>query len=656
MNPKALDAEIKRGISLQNEGKWLEAEKIYSQLCKVVPRSFDVLHLAGLANFRLRNPEKALLQLKKASEINPTSRVIFISLGLNYFAWGKLEEAKASFEKSVALEPNNPEALLELGKLAWRQGNITDAITVLEHAVTLKPIYAESFEVLGALYTKTDGYKKGELYARKALEIDPNRHIALCNLGICVLYQGNISEAALYLYKAVELEPTLAQGWSALGFALQKAHRLSHASIAYKHAISLDPYNYEAHSNFLYTKLFNPFNALERKEAYRFFGEKIEDKITQAEYSPHGSDPLKRLKVGFVSADFRRHSVSYFLLPILKHLPKDKFSIYLYYNDNVIDAITETYQKICDKWTVIQGLTDDIAEQMIRADALDFVFDLAGHTGFNRLPLLAKRLAPIQIAYLGYPETTGLRAIDYRFVDSSSDPIGRADELFTEKLVRFSTCAWNYLPREDVPEVGEDRTGPLVFGCFNNIEKITDSSLLSWSTLLKAVPESKLVFKAEGFKSNALLERFKQRLARCNIPAERVVLWPRMVTYEEHMESYATIDVALDTYPYNGTTTTCEALLMGVPVITVEGDIHLSRVGVSLLKAVGHPEWIASTSEDMLVRAVTTALNRPRTKAMRQTLRAEFKASIICNNEEQSKRFAAALITLWETWCKPAKM
>jgi predicted O-linked N-acetylglucosamine transferase (SPINDLY family) len=129
-----------------------------------------------------------------------------------------------------------------------------------------------------------------------------------------------------------------------------------------------------------------------------------------------------------------------------------------------------------------------------------------------------------------------------------------------------------------------------------------------------------------------------------------------MVTYEEHMESYATIDVALDTYPYNGTTTTCEALLMGVPVITVEGDIHLSRVGVSLLKAVGHPEWIASTSEDMLVRAVTTALNRPRTKAMRQTLRAEFKASIICNNEEQSKRFAAALITLWETWCKPAKM
>ena len=651
MNPKAISLELNRGIALQNEGKWLEAEKIYSRLCKHVPRNFELLHLCGLANMRLGAFQKSIDELNKAKEVNPKSRIIFISIGLTYLAWGKLTEAKQSFEKSLELEPNNPEVLLELGKLAWREGELKKAAELLEYGITLKPLYAESFEVLGALYTKLDGYKKGEFYARKALELEPNRPVALCNLGICVLYQGNISEAASYLYKAVEIEPKLAQGWSALGFALQKAHRLSHASVAYKHAIQLDPYNYEAHSNYLYSKLFSEFEDKQRLEAYRTFGEKIREKIAENSFQGHSKEKGKRLRLGFVSPDFRNHSVSYFLIPMLENLAADRFSIYLYYNDSVIDTVTERYKAIATKFTTIQGILDDVCEKLILGDNLDILFDLAGHTGFNRLPLIAKRLAPIQIAYLGYPETTGLSALDYRFVDSYTDPVGRADEMFTEKLVRFSSCAWNYLSKLDLPDLGSDRTGPIVFGCFNNIEKVTDSTLLNWSILLKAIPESKIVFKAEGFKSNALLERFKLRLTTCEIPEHRVELWPRTATYNDHMAGYNQVDIALDTSPYNGTTTTCEALLMGVPVITLAGDLHISRVGVSLLTAIGHPEWIANNVNDYLQCAALTAQTRPRTKAMRETLSSEFKSSIICQNKEQSKRFSEALTQLWITWC-----
>jgi predicted O-linked N-acetylglucosamine transferase (SPINDLY family) len=292
-------------------------------------------------------------------------------------------------------------------------------------------------------------------------------------------------------------------------------------------------------------------------------------------------------------------------------------------------------------------------EAVLRQDRLDILVDLAGHTELNRLVLFARRLAPVQATYLGYPDTTGLRSMDYRLVDEITDPAGRADPFCTEQLVRFAPTAWCYAPPQaPEPSPRPSTLGrPVTFGCFNNFAKVTDESLRAWGQILAAIPGSRLLLKGHGLGAPVLQAEVRRRLEAARIDARRVELLERIESQAEHLAAYARMDVALDTFPYHGTTTTCEALWMGVPVVTLAGDRHASRVGVSLLSAIGRPAWVARDWRDYARIAVELVGTPGQLAAESPILRDAMLRSPLMDRAGQATRFGAALRSMWRNRC-----
>jgi predicted O-linked N-acetylglucosamine transferase (SPINDLY family) len=280
--------------------------------------------------------------------------------------------------------------------------------------------------------------------------------------------------------------------------------------------------------------------------------------------------------------------------------------------------------------------------------------DLAGHTASNRLPAFARRIAPVQISYLGYPNTTGLQQMDYRLTDAVCDPEDGNTAWHSEQLVRFAPTAWAYAPPADAPPViakpteGEDR--PVTFGCFNNFAKVSDATLQGWAGLLAAVPHSRLLLKAHGLDEEALQGQLRTRFSVHGLDPHRIDLMDRVPSRQAHLDLYSRVDVALDTYPYHGTTTTCEALWMGVPVVTLWGEHHAARVGGSLLKAINRPEWIATDWADYARIAADLAQDCELRAHLRTNLRSEMQSSPLLDHAEQAKRFGKALRDCWQDW------
>lgn len=355
--------------------------------------------------------------------------------------------------------------------------------------------------------------------------------------------------------------------------------------------------------------------------------------------------------MGFLSADLRQHSVAYFLEPILAHLDAEQVEVCLYHDHVQVDAMSERLRARAARWRHVAGQSDSTVAAIITNDAPDILIDLAGHTGLNRLPLFARRLAPVQATYLGYPDTTGVKTMDFRLVDAVTDPEGEAEQYHTERLLRFAPTAWSFAPPAAAPEVASVQCttgGEVTFGCFNNFAKVTDAMLTVWARLLAAVSGSRLLLKGFGLGNQVLQSQVMLRLVAAGISRERVQLLERMQTQGEHLAAYSRVDVALDTFPYNGTTTTCEALWMGVPVVTLAGDRHMSRVGASLLQAVGRQEWIASDTDSYVRIAAELAVDHVKLAELRISLREEMRRSALLDHAGQAARFGEALRLMWK--------
>ncbi|MGC4072506.1 MAG: hypothetical protein QM760_08320 [Nibricoccus sp.] len=351
-------------------------------------------------------------------------------------------------------------------------------------------------------------------------------------------------------------------------------------------------------------------------------------------------NPLKR-RLAFLSPDLRTHSVAYFLEPLLQHIDRERFDIILYHDHFVTDATSERLRVQAGLWRNFVGKSHAEVAAQIRADAPDILVDLAGHTGMNRLPVFAQRVAPVQVSYLGYPNTTGVPAMDCRLTDAIADP-DDSDAFSTEKLIRFAPCAWSYQPPVDAPEPASPpctQGNPFTFGSFNNFSKANDFTLRLWASVLRSVPGARLALKSFGVDP----EHLKHLLAQAGLDASRVVLIPPATTTAEHLACYNQVDVALDTFPYHGTTTTCEALWMGVPVITLRGDRHASRVGCSLLTATGHPEWIARNADEFIQIALGLSQSPQALADHRSRLRTELSTGALMNDRDHARAFSEAL-------------
>ncbi len=620
MSPAKIQSLLQIAISHHRAGRLAQAETLYRQARAAAPRSFEVLQLSGLAAFQQDRIPEAIDLLSRAHKLDPRHAVCAMRLALALLAARRAKEAEALLRHAVALKPELAEGWDNLAYCLKTQDRLMEAIGCHEKAVALKPDYA----------------------------------LGWYNFGLTQGLLGRIAPAIACHERALAADPNYANARYGRAQALHQAHRIAEAVADYDAFLALRPQSLEARSNRLFA-----LNNLETISREALFAEHVAYGravgAAPAREFPNAREPAKRLRVAVLSPDLRTHSCAYFLEPLLQHLDPEKFELHLYHDHFRTDAVSERLRALAAVWRNFVGQPGAVLEQTIRADAPDILIDLAGHTGMtNRLPVLARRVAPVQITYLGYPNTTGVPAMDYRFTDALADPPGAADALATERLVRFAPTAWAYQTPEDAPEVAPApclARGHVTFGCFNNAGKFTDRAVALWSRVLAAVPGSRLQLKGRGFADPATRAHYEAWFERFGVEPARLDLIERTEDTRSHLALYHGVDIALDTFPYHGTTTTCEALWMGVPVVTCAGDRHAARVGVSLLAAAGHPEWVA-TDEDAYVRiAAGLAAEPARLAGLRAGLRDDLRRGPLLDHAGQAERFGAALRQCWGEWC-----
>lgn len=387
---------------------------------------------------------------------------------------------------------------------------------------------------------------------------------------------------------------------------------------------------------------------------HRRYGRMFED---EAASSPRPAlhveaDPHRRLRIGYVSPNFASHSVSYFIEPVLAHHDRRDYEVYGYHTGAICDDTTDVLEASVDRWRQVDTLSDDALARRIAEDRIDIAIDLAGHTSSRHMAVFARRSAPVQVTWIGYPDTTGLEAIDYRITDAIADPAPHADERHTETLIRLPGAFLCYRPPADAPAVSvRDDADPIVFCSFNTLEKINDAVIALWSRVLGAVPGSRLLLKDRRLVAEPVAQRLRGAFAARGIDAARIDFRDWIEARSEHLALYGRCDIALDTWPYNGTTTTCEALWMGVPVVTLAGEAHMSRVGATLLTAAGLNELIAHTADEFVDTATALARAGARRHALRGTLRPMLAASPLLDHAAFTRKLEAALREVWVAWC-----
>ena len=620
MNPAKLQRLVQEGIGHHRAGRFAQAEAIYRQARTAAPKDVDANHLGGLVAYQQGRHADALELLTRASRLNPKDEICAMRLAL-------------------ALIANSRPA---------------DAEKLLRGIVQRSPAIGDAWENLAFCLKIQDKLEDAVLAHQKALALKPQNATGWYNFGLTYSLMGRISEALACHERALAVDPKLALGHYGKAQALYQSNRVDESVAEYDTYLKAEPGNLEAHSYRLFA--LNYSDSISREalfDAHRAYNTAV-GKFPKPLF-PNAKDPNKKLRIGVLSPDLRAHSCAYFLEPLVRSLDKTQFEWVLYCDHFREDEVSARLKTQAVIWRNFVGQGSDAVEAAIRADQPDILIDLAGHTGMtNRLPVFARHLAPLQITYLGYPNTTGLDAMDYRLTDAICDPAPEADRFASEKLLRFSSTAWAYDPSPLAQPVsplpclsGE----PFTFGCFNNLGKITDTALRLWGRVLTAVPGSRLLLKGRDLTDPVVRQRYVARLAAANVPIERVQLLERTATPKEHLALYDRIDVSLDSYPYHGTTTTCEALWQGVPVITLVGDRHVSRVSASLVNAVGHPEWAAQSEADYVRIAAALAADRPKLSEIRELLRPKMAVSPILDHAGQASRLASSLRAVWAGWC-----
>ena len=500
------------------------------------------------------------------------------------------------------------------------------------------------------LFEKRDLEKALILY-KKVLELNPQYPHANYYIGECYLNLGNLNKAKYHFEKAMELKEYNVSAFNNYAHLLSKTGENEKAIYYFEQAIERADRKVEMFSNLLLTLNYESFLSDEDMFLKHLeFGKLIGEKEKEFKGNKKNLDINKKLKIGYVSSDFRQHSVMYFIsAPIVAH-NKENFEVYCYSDVLTEDGVTKGIKPFADKWRDICEMNDEEVEKHIRKDDIDILIDLNGHAGRNRLKVFANKPAPIQITWIGYPNTTGLKNIDYRITDAYVDPEGFIDKYYSEKLIRMPETFLCYAAGE-CPEVTKEipyfKNNKITFGCFNNMAKITENIIKLWCDILKKVDNSVLVLKNTAFLDEDIINSVKERFFKYEIKEEQLNFIKRDISSKEHINRYNYIDIALDTYPYNGTTTTCEAMYMGVPVISLAGKTHASRVGVSLLTNVNLEDLVAYNDEDYVQKAVDLANDIKRLEKIKFNLRYNMENSPLMQGDNFTRELEKVYRSLW---------
>ena len=571
---------------------------------------------------------EAILAWRKVLAEYPGSIPVYLNLALCYRAKKQPAEALAVLQEAASIAPDDLSLMIPLAGCLRALGRLEEAAAQCRRAIELSPRWVEPYNRLAEILTTLGRFSEVEAVYRGAISLEESHPGAHFNLGTNLQGQGRTDEAAAELRRAVELAPNWPQAHSRLLLVMLHQDKVDpqallegHQQWASRHAFAGLPQNPQYSNN---------------------------------------RDPHRKLRIGYLSSDFREHSVMYFLEPVLANYDRLAFEVYCYSDvpGYEWDSTTERMYGYVDflRNITTHGLAEIV--KMIRTDGIDILVDLSGHTAPRLLQVMSAHPAPVQVTGVGYPATTGLSSIDYRLTDSIADPPGQSDHWHTERLVRLDPCGWCYGPPDDAPPVAPPPSvvnGFITFGSFNLLAKMGPRVIGLWSQVLKEVRGSRLLLKAQSFSDEPTRQRILEAFGKTGIDANRIELLPRTGGTANHLSLYDRLDIALDPFPYNGTTTTCEALWMGIPVITLEGTSHASRVGTSLLHAAGLSDLIGHSPGQYVQIAAQLAADRDRLASLRNSMRERLEASPLRDEIDYTRRLESAYRKMWESWCNAQK-
>jgi protein O-GlcNAc transferase len=579
-----------------------------------------------------------------------------LETALQHHLAGRLPQAEALYRQILQQNPQHAEALHLLGMVAAQAGQTDAAVNLIRYAIALQPKFPPAFSNLGNILRDQGKLDEAVAALRQAIALLPNFPEAYNNLGIALREQGRLEASTAALRQAVDLNPNFPEAHNNLAVTLKDQGQLDEAIAAHRRALALKPDYSEAHSNLVYLLQFHPaYDAPAIAGELRDWNRRHAEPLANC-IPPHANprDPDRRLRIGYVSPDFRQHVVGRNVLPLFHHHDQTQFELYCYADLLAPDPLTEEFRRHAGTFRLVSRTTHEALAALIRDDHIDVLVDLTLHMADNRLLVFARKPAPVQVTFAGYPGSTGLTAIDYRLSDPYLDPPDVDPALYSEQTLRLPHTFWCYDPLEnrDLPvnPLPALTAGIVTFGCLNNFCKINDPVLALWANVLRQVAGSRLILMAPAGSHRARTwERFQQE----GIDAARVEFVPYQPR-RQYLQEYHRIDIGLDTFPYNGHTTSLESLWMGVPVVTRVGHTVVARAGWSQLSNLGLPELAGSTPDDFVRIAVALAQDLPRLRDLRAALRPRMEQSPLMEAPRFARHIETAYRHMWRKWCAPA--
>jgi len=624
MSELTVPEACEQAIRFHKAGQTELAESMYRQIKSLQIDRPDDLQLLAMLAFQLGHCPDAEELIRRAIVLNPASAQCRANLGMILATGGQPDEAIVAFREALALAPNSAEAHNNLGNALRAKGKLDEAVSAYRQAAVIRPDYAEAYSNLAK-----------------------------------VLQSQCLWDQAIEAYVAASrLRPDTTEIHNNLGIIFRELGRLDEAIENFKTALRISS-RPDILSNLLYTRMFHfGYDAAALLLEHRVWDERFARPLW-SEIRPHANrpDPERRLRLGYVSPDFRTHSQSQFTVPLLSHHDQAAFKVFCYSDVARPDALTYRLKRCADTWQSIVGISHQDVAEMVRRDRIDILVDLTLHMSNNRLLVFARKPAPVQVTWLGYPGTTGLNAIDYRLSDPYLDPLSStgaaADDegIYSEKTFRLPASFWCYDPLAEGPPVNQPpvlTNGHVTFGCLNSFAKVNDDVLDLWSKVLATVAESRMLILAPPGSAR---QRVLSCLSAHGVGAERVEfvdLQPR----PHYLQTYHRIDLCLDTFPANGHTTSMDSLWMGVPVVTLVGRTAIARGGLSILSNLQLADLAAHSAEEFVRIASALAGNLSRLSEFRSTLRQRMQSSPLMDAPRFARDIESAFRSMWKTWCE----
>ncbi len=639
--------QLNQLVTLFNARHYLQVESSARALVEQYPESGTVWKILGVT--LLTQGKESIYALQKAAQLLPDDAASHFNLGNALNAQGHLEEAAASYRRALKIKSDYAEACCNMGIVLRELGRLDDAVANYRRALEIKPDYYRVYSNMGLALHDLGRFEEAATSCRFALEIKPDYTEALNNLGLVLKGLGKFEEAVNNFRRALEIKPVFAEAHFNMGNVQCELGQIDHAVASYLKALEIKPDYTDGYTNLLFTLNFSPIGTTSYCLDYaRRFGRSLAEKVSERFSSWRCVARPQRLRVGLVSGDLRDHVVGHFLEGVLSHIDQNRIELIAYPTTPNQDNLTTRIRPCFSEWKSLVGKSDEAAARLIHADGVNVLLDISGHTAHNRLPVFSWKPAPVQASWLGYFATTGVPEMDYLLADEVGVPEDQRQQ-FTEAVWNLPDTRLCFTPpKVEIPVAALPAlsNGSITFGCFQNLSKVGDDVLAAWGNIFAALPNARLRMQSRQLGESAQAELMLSRLERNGIAAARVEIhgW---VSREDYLSAHAEIDMILDTFPYPGGTTTCEAMWMGVPTLTLAGDRLLARQGASLMTAAGLPVWVAQSRSEYISKAIAFAGDLPKLSILRAGLRQQVLASPVFD----AKRFARNLEeALWGMW------